>query len=303
MVFKDESIVNLLELRIKNQEKLKDIVLKLMQIFASAEDDVDVKLVENVSNYLEMLKNSLQLCNENIEKINTLLASINSDNESDNSENHSETFEKLEMDIHNNTFEIESNLLLISEFSQFNFENEIKVEQQTNIDEPSTEESHEEDAVSQEVKSKADDSNKEPTNDTVKREENTLIISQQASTVYLPFRKETLEETLRLHSKKYKSMEDLIQKEYTRPLKIYKNPFIARFREAFKLVKNVERGSISEAFGLGMEVMFNYNLHPAIISACRGIDELDIYLNCLDDGRTQDFDCFKIIFEVPPALK
>ena len=48
--------------------------------------------------------------------------------------------------------------------------------------------------------------------------------------------------------------------------------------------------------------MFNYKLNPIIISACRNLDELDIYLDCLEENELDDFTCFEIRFEVSPDL-
>ena len=50
-----------------------------------------------------------------------------------------------------------------------------------------------------------------------------------------------------------------------------------------------------------MELFGNYNLHPAVISACKNLDELDIYLACLEDNSLNDFTFFNVKFEVPPA--
>ena len=47
--------------------------------------------------------------------------------------------------------------------------------------------------------------------------------------------------------------------------------------------------------------MFNYDLNPIIIAACRNLDELDIYLDCLLTNQLYDFKCFQIIFEVNPT--
>ena len=49
-----------------------------------------------------------------------------------------------------------------------------------------------------------------------------------------------------------------------------------------------------------MELMFKYNLNPIIIAGCRNLDELDIYLDCLDENELNDFKCFEIKFEVMP---
>ena len=67
-------------------------------------------------------------------------------------------------------------------------------------------------------------------------------------------------------------------------------------------MKKKENGSIKDAFDLGMELLFNYNLHPAIITACKNLDELDIYLDYLENNETDKFDCFKIVFEIAPIV-
>ena len=43
-------------------------------------------------------------------------------------------------------------------------------------------------------------------------------------------------------------------------------------------------------------------LHPAIISACRSLDELDVYLDCLEKNEVDDFKIFKIEYELHPIL-
>lgn len=60
--------------------------------------------------------------------------------------------------------------------------------------------------------------------------------------------------------------------------------------------------NLKYSFDLATELLFNYNLHPAIISACRNLDELDIYLDRPDSGETDKFSCFNIVFEIPPVI-
>ena len=130
----------------------------------------------------------------------------------------------------------------------------------------------------------------------------TLIISDPYQTVVLPYKVEELEKKLE-KNKKYKSIKDVLENEYVIPLDSFKDPIKSRFREAFQLVKKKERGSLKEAVGLGFELMFQSNLNPAIIAACKDLDELDIYLDCLDDNELEKFNCFKISYSVPPTSK
>ena len=57
-----------------------------------------------------------------------------------------------------------------------------------------------------------------------------------------------------------------------------------------------------KALDLAFELMFQYNLNPIIIAACRSLEELDIYLDCLEEDELFDFRCFKIKFEVTPKI-
>ena len=63
-----------------------------------------------------------------------------------------------------------------------------------------------------------------------------------------------------------------------------------------------EKKSVRAAVLLGLELMFESNLHPAIISACRSLQELDIYLDCLDDNELEKFSCFKIVYKAMPVI-
>ena len=128
----------------------------------------------------------------------------------------------------------------------------------------------------------------------------TLIISDSNKTVILPYKISDLQQKMQ-KNKNYKSLRDVVDKEYTIPIDTFKNPVKSRFREAFQLIKKKEHGSLKEAVGLGFELMFQSNLNPAVIAACKDLDELDIYLDCLDDNELDKFSCFKILYTVPPS--
>ena len=141
-----------------------------------------------------------------------------------------------------------------------------------------------------------------PLDDNEITDNDTLIISDSSQKVTLPYTIEDLEEKMR-KNKKYKTLQDVINNEYTIPLETFKNPVRSRFKEAFQLIKKKEHGSLKEAIGLGFELMFQSDLNPAIIAACRDLDELDIYLDCLDDNELDKFSCFKIEYNVKPTKK
>ena len=108
--------------------------------------------------------------------------------------------------------------------------------------------------------------------------QNTLIVSEKEQLAYLPYN------------------------DIKVPLNRFKNAPISRFRESIDLILHRENGSIFQAIDLGLELMFNYKLNPIIIAACKNLDELDIYLDCLEENELEDFTCFKIRFEVAPEI-
>ena len=131
--------------------------------------------------------------------------------------------------------------------------------------------------------------------------ENTLIISETDEKVILPYTINELKEILKDNSNKYSSLKQIVDDLYTKPIKYYRNFSSSRFREAYKLIKQKESGSVLQALDLAIELFSNYNLHPAIITACKNLNELDIYLSCLEYNELDDFRLFKINFIVPPT--
>jgi len=139
-------------------------------------------------------------------------------------------------------------------------------------------------------------------NDCSDLKENTLIISERNQNVVLPYNFSELQKILNSNSNTYNSIQDIVEKCYTRPLNLYKNAPFSRFKEALNLIKEREKGSLKQALDLGLELFFNSNLHPAVISACKNLDELDIYLDYLENGETYKFSCFDIVFDVAPVV-
>ena len=130
---------------------------------------------------------------------------------------------------------------------------------------------------------------------------NTLVISEEEGKVFLPYKKgEILQEIKRT---KNTNIDEIIQNNYVKPIENYKNSIRARFKEGYKLMHEREGESRNKAFMLGLELMFEFHLHPAIISACRNLEELDIYLDCLEDNELEKFSCFKIIYKAMPVIR
>lgn len=126
---------------------------------------------------------------------------------------------------------------------------------------------------------------------------NTLLISEETQKVYLPYTSEEIGEKLN-GSEKYKTVDDVIENEYTVPLSVYKNPISARFKEAYTLMRVKEKSSIRAAIDLGLDLMFTSNLNPAIITACKNIVELNSYLDCLYNNETDKFEYFNIVYKI-----
>lgn len=132
------------------------------------------------------------------------------------------------------------------------------------------------------------------------QDNNSLIISEKDGLIYLPFKVEDLKKEYLDKSKKYTGLVDLINHEYIIPINKYKNTVTSRFKEAYSLMVNKEKTSALSGLELGLEVAFNYSLHPAVITACKSLDELDEYLDALDAKDMSNFKRFKVEFEVLP---
>lgn len=127
----------------------------------------------------------------------------------------------------------------------------------------------------------------------------TLLISEIQNKVFLPYSISDLKEILDT-CPYYSNFEEIINKEYTIPLDYYKNSIISRFRETFNLMRKKENASITDSLDLALELSFNSLLNPAIISACKNLDELDVYLDCLNSNELDKFTLFDIKYEMFP---
>lgn len=134
------------------------------------------------------------------------------------------------------------------------------------------------------------------------KDNNVLIVSEKDQKAYLPFFYSDVKDIYNNSKNQYETIQDVVDNLYVVPLAKFKNSAIARFRESFLLIKNKVKGSITKAIDLGLELMFRYDLNPIVIAACRNLDELDIYLDCLEENELNDFSCFEIKFEIMPKL-
>lgn len=128
---------------------------------------------------------------------------------------------------------------------------------------------------------------------------NILRVSEKENRVYLPYSNNEIISYLTQYPDDYKSPEDVIKKEFIVPLDYYmKHSVLARFRETYSLIRDREAKSIIEALKYSMNLMFTYELNPAIIAACKTEEQLENYLNCLKNNSLSNFTDFEIKFEV-----
>jgi hypothetical protein len=253
------------------QTQYKNILIKYMKKLSNLPDDYVTH--EKLDSFFYVSKNLVQktdLCDANINNLNNMKNAFTELSNSPTTENIIEfcnSYEAIQNEILENNVQIEKTLKITSEFFK-----------------PST-------SITEE--------NVEST----EYLENTLVVSEEKKKIILPYTFLELEELFENNPEQYSSIQDIIDQEYTLPFySLYKNPAKSRFKETFKLMRNKENLSIASSLDLSMELFLNYNLDPAIIAACRNLDELDIYLDYLDSNETEQFNCFNIKYEISPAL-
>ena len=292
-----ENILNLLYIEKSSLKSTLDIqnnlnkqILTFMKNFLG-KIDVNSSTSPDALNYINKSTIALKKSNNNIEALKKLLSRIDKiaclyknpePKVEDKIEKYNKTFSKAINIIYKNTSTIEKFLYEISLINFSNFSLETEKLETTEIEENLI--------ISEDELNLA-------------YVENTLVISEMQGTVILPYKMEDVKNKLTENKNTYSSIEDVIQKAYTIPIKKYKSSAMSRFKEAYKLITKKEHKSKFKALSLGFELFFNYNLHPAIITACNSLDELDIYLACLEDNTLEDFKFFKIKYEIAPVIK
>ena len=134
------------------------------------------------------------------------------------------------------------------------------------------------------------------------KDRGTLLISEVKNKVYLPYTVEEVLNEVKNRNNEYKTVEEVIENMFTKPFDYYKFPFVSRFKESVILITQREKMSLKDGISLGTELCKKRYLHPAIISACKNLDELNVYLDCLDKNELDDFKIFKICYEMLPVV-
>lgn len=132
----------------------------------------------------------------------------------------------------------------------------------------------------------------------------TLLVSEKLKKVFLPYTKHEVSLYLEQYPNSYRSYQDVINKEFVLSLDYYmKHPVVARFREAYSLIRDRESKSVIDAFKFAIDIMFHYSLSPVIIAACKTQEQLEHYLACLNKNKLEEFNDFKIKYEITPLAQ
>ena len=125
--------------------------------------------------------------------------------------------------------------------------------------------------------------------------EKALIINRKTRKAILPYTISDLDNLFLNDPEKYSSIQDIIDKEYTISLDDFENTSISRYKEAFKLAKDKSNYTFSQAANFAKDLLIESKITTLIIAACKNIDELNSYIECLRNNELEKFECFKII--------
>ena len=125
--------------------------------------------------------------------------------------------------------------------------------------------------------------------------EKELIINKKSGIAILPYSISDLDELFLNDPEKYSSIQDIIDQEYTVRLKDFENSSITRYKEAFKLAKDRSNYSFSQAANFAKVFLIENEITSLIIASCKNVEELEFYIECLNNNKLNDFHYFKIV--------
>ena len=283
----NENIKRILNLYSNKKNVLSNVITTMVEM----SDHIEKNKLNDFHDTVSLLKKSLEELNEIEITASKLIEDINS------------TISIY--DHENNENEIKANLVEYNKKSDILFNNILNFENTNNYTLNSVFKVFSKEFYKKSIKSNTIIENYNPSKVNIETEPydyNNLVVSEKSQKAYLPFFYKDVKKIYEKSKDKYKTMQDVVDNLYVVPLDKFKNSSISRFRESFNLIRNKEHGSILNALDLGLELMFKYELNPIIISACRNLDELDIYLDCLEHNELNSFKCFEIKFEVMPQI-
>lgn len=125
--------------------------------------------------------------------------------------------------------------------------------------------------------------------------EKELIIDNNLGIAILPYSISDLDEVFLDDPENYSSIQDIIDKEYTVKLKDFENTSIIRYKEAFKLAKEKSNYTFSQAATFAKRFLVENEISSLIIASCKNVNELEFYIECLNNNDLNNFHYFKII--------
>ena len=130
-----------------------------------------------------------------------------------------------------------------------------------------------------------------------------LILKIGEKTVELPYTKKEIEEFMIEYPDDYKTPQDVIEREFIASVSMFKRyPILARFKETYYLCRTKEMMTIFDSFIYAKSLMFRSDINAYIIAATKSKQQLEKYIDCLENNRLDEFKCFKIVYEINPTV-
>lgn len=303
-----DSEISTINLKIANQEKTRDKIVQFINSIANVLElnspDTDTvalyRLTDEVTKIFGLVNNNIQLLSELGNQLNSLNSEIVTLLLDVEKSNHTEEYYQTTV----NTIKSK-----IDSYSSQQNETNTKLSENNSEIETFLSDSQIQHYLN-DFNISIDDSSNDVSTEQIPRfsdyqvsekDNNVLIISEKDNKVFLPYRVEEINDYLEQFPDQYTSFENVVTKEFILPLNYYmSHPVLSRFREAYSLCRDREGKPVFESLKYGMDLMFNRNLNPAIIAACKTQDQLSNYLDCLEKNNLDDFNDFEIRFEMNP---
>ncbi len=119
--------------------------------------------------------------------------------------------------------------------------------------------------------------------------------------VELPYTKKEVEEFMKTYPNEYKTVQDVISKEFIISISIFKrHPILARFKESYYLCRTKEMMTITESLNYAKGIMFRKDINPYIVAAVKSKKQLEDYIECVEKNDIESYSHFKIVYSINP---
>ena len=285
---------------LSNFHKKRDIINRELEDFQGKKE----KVFYTISNNRKQLENNPRELNRYISSSEYVLESI-------------ETINKNLKQLLNEYGKVEQKFELISEkinklFENYNFEEDVKsllneinfakeLEEAIKIDNNKNYliiESFLNNTIEFKMDKNKINNTKDLTIDTL---EDNMVLRIYEKRVELPYTKKEIGNFMVTYPDNYKTVQDVISKEFIIHMSLFnKHPVLSRFKEAYYLCRTKEMMSIFDSFNYAKSIMFKTNLNSYIIAAVKSKKQLEDYIYCLDNDKLNEYNHFKIVFNVNP---